>query len=249
MVYGVILASGVGNRMKSEIPKQFLELSGVPILAYTVWSFLQVRNVDEIILVCHPNYLDHARSILDKYFDPEQTQNILLIPGGKERIDSIDNAVKDIVSRHAVEEDDVIIIHDAVRPFVTKRILEDSIIGAREKNAVVAGLPAIDTMLFSEDGERVDDIPDRSKLFNGQAPDSFRLKFFIQLRDNLTEEEKKEVFGTSKLCELNHVPIFMIPGDELNFKITTPSDLKKAEFYLSLMQKENNESFKFTRSK
>lgn len=249
MVYGVILASGIGSRMGAKLPKQFLDIDGVPVIAYTIGSMLSVPQIDSIIIVSHPYYLDKMDEILRYYFSEEETARIKVIPGGKERIDSIDNAVDEVVSSNDIGTDDVIIFHDAVRPFVTRKILEDSITGAIEKGAVVAGLPVVDTMLFSEDGVRVDDIPDRSKIFNGQAPDTFRLEYFLQLRNTLSDEDRKKVFGTSKLCELNGKPIYMIPGDELNFKITTPADLKKAEIYLSLMKEENNESFKFKRNR
>ena len=249
MIYGVILASGVGSRMKEKIPKQFIKIDGIPIIAYTVYSLCNVKRIDLIIIVCHPDYIEDAREIVDVFFSEEDKARIVLITGGKERIDSIDNAISYIVKTTEIGEEDIIIFHDAVRPFVTREILENSIDGAREKGATVAGLAAVDTMLVSEDGNLVDDIPDRSKLFNGQAPDSFRLKLFLQMRSNIDDERRKEVFGTSKICELNNAPIYMIPGDELNFKITTPNDLKKAKFYLSLIKEEDHESFKFARNK
>lgn len=250
MVYGVILASGVGSRMGTKIPKQFLEIDGIPVIAYTICSMLSVSRIDNIIIVSHPHYLDKTEEIIKAFFSVKEIERIKVIPGGKERIDSIDNAVEKVVSLKKVEADDVIIFHDAVRPFVTKTILENSISGALDKGAVVAGLPVVDTMLFSEDGKRVDVIPDRSKIFSGQAPDTFRLKYFLQLRNSISEEDRRTVFGTSKICELNGKPVYMVPGDEMNFKITTPADLRKAELYLTLMKEDkNNESFKFNRNR
>ena len=249
MVYGVILASGVGNRMGTKLPKQFLEIAGIPVIAYTIYSMLAVSQIDSIIIVSHPDYIEKTHEILKQYFDNDDNKKIKVIAGGKERIDSIDNAVTEVTASNSVGQDDIIIFHDAVRPFVTRRILESSITGAHEKGAVVAGIPAVDTMLYSEDGSRVDDIPERSRLFNGQAPDTFRLELFLRLRNALSEEDRKKVFGTSKLCELNGEPIYIIPGDEMNFKITTPADMKKAEAYLALIEEENNESFKFKRNR
>ena len=89
----------------------------------------------------------------------------------------------------------------------------------------MAAVPASDTMLMSNNGDYVDDIPKRSALFKGQAPDSFNLQKFIELESALSEEQKLIITGTSQVCTLNNYPIKMIPGDEINFKITTDGDL------------------------
>ena len=101
----------------------------------------------------------------------------------------------------------------------------DSIDCAAEYGACVCGLPCADTILHSKGGEYVEDIPVRSELYSGQAPDSFRLAHFIQMQDNLTEEQKKVITGTSQICTMNNQPIHLIEGDAINFKITTDSDL------------------------
>ena len=127
----------------------------------------------------------------------------------------------------------MIVIHDAARPFVTEQILNDSIDCARKYGTAVAALPASDTILHSHDKNEVDDIPNRSIVFHGQAPDSFLLKKFIDMVDHLTPEQKKTVTGTSLICTLNGVKLHMIPGDSINFKITTDSDLIMAANIIS----------------
>lgn len=86
-------------------------------------------------------------------------------------------------------------------------------------------MSAADTMLISDDGEAVDSIPQRSTIFHGQAPDSFRLKLFMDMLDNLSEEQRGNITGTSQICTLNNYKLHMIKGDALNFKITTDFDL------------------------
>ena len=132
----------------------------------------------------------------------------------------------DIIVKFLLFVDDVIVIHDAVRPLVTEKILNDSIDAAAAYGACVCGVPAVDTMLYSEDGKVVTDIPERSKLYNGQAPDSFSLPRFLEMQNNLTEEQKKMITGTSQICTMNHQPIYIIDGDPLNFKLTTDGDLR-----------------------
>lgn len=233
MIYGAMLAGGVGSRMKSaRIPKQFLEVGGKPIILYTLQNMLKVERFDYIYIATHKDYLDYMKGMVEKYI--ANPKKVRIIEGGKERMDSIHNVTSAIVEEHGIHEEDVIVIHDAVRPLVTEKILNDSIDAAGKYGACVCGVPAVDTMLYSEDGKVVTSIPERAKLFNGQAPDSFGLKRFLEMQDNLTAEQKAEITGTSQICTMNKQPIYIIEGDPLNFKLTTDSDLKIFE---NMMQK------------
>lgn len=236
MVYGVVLASGVGKRMGIDIPKQYVEIEGKPIIVYTIASMLQVERIDKIYIAVSEEYVEYIKEILERYFKPEQIDKMRIVKGGAERIDTINNVTTAIVEERAVQEDDVVIFHDAVRPFVTQQILEDSIDGVMKYGATVAGLPAVDTMLCSEDGCKVDSIPVRSTIFHGQAPDSFRLKYFLELSESLSEEQRKQLTGTSQFCTYNNKPIYLIKGDALNFKITTKDDLLRAEMVVKRMK-------------
>lgn len=225
MIYGAMLAGGVGSRMKSAtIPKQFLEVEGKPIILYTLQNMLKVERFDYIYIATHKDYLDYMKDMVTKY--ASNPEKVCVIEGGKERMDSIHNVTTAIVKDNGLHEDDVIVIHDAVRPLVTEKILNDSIDAAKEYGACVCGLPAVDTMLYSEDGKVVTNIPERSKLYNGQAPDSFHLPRFLEMQDNLTPEQKAVITGTSQICTMNNQPIYIIEGDALNFKLTTDGDLQ-----------------------
>ena len=224
MNYGVILASCGGNRVKSiDIPKQYYEIEGIPIFIYTLKRMLESNLFDVIYIAIKEEYLDKVSNYIKKFISDDS--KIKIVFGGKERIDTIHNVISEI-SKNEINDDDVIVIHDAVRPFVTDKILSDSIHYSRIYGATVAAVPASDTMLISSDGERVESIPKRSLLYKGQAPDSFNLKTFIELENKLTDEQKALITGTSQICTMNNYPIRMIPGDEINFKITTDSDLE-----------------------
>lgn len=224
MIYGAMLAGGSGTRIKtSVIPKQFIEINGQPIILYTLRNMLRVERFDYIYIAVRDDYKDYLRKQVEENI--EQKQKVRIISGGKERIDSINSVTGAIVSDNGLREDDVIVIHDAVRPFVTEKILNDSIDCAAQYGACVCGLPCADTILHSKSGKIVEDIPNRAELFSGQAPDSFRLMHFIDMKNNLTEEQKKVITGTSQICTFNNQPIYIIEGDAINFKITTDSDL------------------------
>ena len=182
---------------------------------------------DKIYIAIQKEYEELLNNYLNKYISSDNMNIIKIVYGGKERIDTIHNVI-DSISLNNISDDDIVVIHDAVRPFVTKKILEDSINGARKYGAVVAGIPAEDTMLISGDGVNVDEIPNRKLLYKGQAPDSFRLNTLIELESKLTDDIKKRITGTSQICIFNGYPIRMIMGDAINFKITTDGDLDMA---------------------
>lgn len=229
MNYGVILAGGKGTRIKKiNIPKQYYEINGIPIIIYTLRKMLSIKAFDYIYIAIDNDYYGVVNNYLNKFIDKNSLKKIKIVTGGKERIDTIHNVIEEI-KKNDISDNDVIVIHDAVRPFVTERILKDSIEGARKYGACVASVKVSDTMLISTSGEYVEKIPDRNSIYKGQSPDSFNLKKFIELETNLTEEEKKIIVGTSQICTMNNYPIRMIEGDNINFKITSDSDIDLAE--------------------
>ena len=234
MNYAIILAAGFGTRIKNiDIPKQYYEINGIPIIIYTIRKFIKIGCFDYIYLTVDKDYKELMIKLLKKHV-PEYNQ-ITLIEGGKERIDSIHNVIKNI-DESKVKDDDILLVHDGVRPFVTDEILLESIELTKKYGACVTSSPVNDTILQSENGKFVDNIPVRSTLFCGQSPDTFNLKKFIEMINNLTDEQKKKVTGTSDICTFYNVPIKMTKGNNLNFKITTDADLKIAELLLKDME-------------
>ena len=155
MIYGAMLAGGSGTRVKSsKIPKQFIEIGGKPIIIYTLENMLKVKRFDYIYIAVHKDYEDYMNEQVKKNI-PE-SEKVRVILGGKERMDTINNVTTAITNDNGLHDDDVIVIHDAVRPFVTEKILNDSIDCAAEYGACVCGLPCADTILHSKGGEYVE---------------------------------------------------------------------------------------------
>lgn len=237
MNYGVILAAGKGTRVKSiNVPKQYYEINGIPVIIYTLKRMLDINLFNYIYIAINKECVDKVKEYLDKFISREELDKIKIVYGGKERIDTIHNVIVE-VEKETIGEDDVIVFHDAVRPFVTDKILKDSIDAAREFGACVAACPVSDTMLISSKGEYVEEIPDRSIFYKGQAPDSFKVKKFIELEKKLSDEQRKIIVGTSQICTFNNYPIRMIKGDDINFKITCDSDLKIAKDIIMTREK------------
>lgn len=229
MNYGVILAGGSGSRMKGiDIPKQYYEINGKPIIIYTLKTFIDIECFDYIYIAVNDEYIQYVNSILEKFIDKENISKITIVNGGNERIDSIHNVIE-AIDENNINDEDIIVIHDAVRPFISKKIILDNIECAKKYGATVTSVPVNDTILLSTDGDYVDRIPIRKTLFHGQSPDSFNLKTFIELENKLTDKQKDIITGTSQVCTLNDYPIKMIEGDTANFKITTDADLDLAE--------------------
>lgn len=235
--YAAILAGGVGNRMHSAtIPKQFLTLGDRPIIIWTIQKIIRSQAFDHLYVAIHPEWKDYLRDLIDRW--EINTDSMTIVSGGKERLDSIENVVDAIYDAHTVDPDDKILIHDAVRPFITDQIIQDSLRALDRHPAVVAAIPATDTMLWIENGTRVDSMPDRSKLFNGQAPDSFRLSILAKSLKELTPQQRRVITGTAQICLLDGIPIHTVPGDPVNIKLTSDSDMLIAE---GLIQKELGE--------
>jgi 2-C-methyl-D-erythritol 4-phosphate cytidylyltransferase len=209
------------------IPKQFLQLGDRPIIIWTIQKLVRSHAFDYIYIAIHPNWKNYLQELIENW--KVDASSLTIIDGGKERLDSIENVIDAIYAEHPVETEDKILIHDAVRPFITRSIINDSLEALNQHPAVVAAIPATDTMLWIENGDQVDSMPDRSKLYNGQAPDSFRLPVLKKSLKELTPEQRRVITGTAQICLLNGIPIHTVPGDPVNIKLTSDSDMLIAE--------------------
>lgn len=227
--YCVVLAGGVGSRMGAEIPKQFLQVCGAPIIVWTIRRILECKVFEKIVVAIHPAWENRFLEMLCNA-DIDMGE-MLITHGGVERHDSIKNALDAIHGYATVTEEDVVVIHDAVRPFVSVRMLKESIRAASEYGACVATIPAVDTMLKVVDG-CVQSVPLRSTIYHGQAPDSARILLLEKALSSLTPEERNVITGTAQILVVKGIPVRAIAGDVKNIKITTPSDMEVAERYL-----------------
>ncbi len=230
--YVLILAGGTGKRMgKTKMPKQFLELGDKPIFIHTLEQFLLNENIDNIILCCHKNWISHAINTIDKYI---HKNNITVVDGGDTRNDSMINGCNYIKENFGLNDDDIVIVHDAVRPFVSQRIINSNIEMTKQYVAVDTVIPATDTIVKSEDNKIISEIPVRNQMYQGQTPQTFNLKKLIELYDELTEEEKAILTDSCKIFVLKNQPVALVEGEIFNMKITSLHDFKIANAILEL---------------
>jgi 2-C-methyl-D-erythritol 4-phosphate cytidylyltransferase len=157
--------------------------------------------------------------------------NIILANGGKERIDSLTNILNEL-GKYIISGEDIFVIHDAVRPFVSKELLQKSVDTTKKYGCCVATTPAVDTMYILNKDGFITSFPDRKSIFNGQSPDSFKYEILKKSIDNLTEQQRQTITGTVQICSNNGHTVKTIIGDYKNIKITNKSDLILAECIL-----------------
>jgi len=241
-VFVIIPAAGLGTRMapmpsaldgkekKPHPSKQFTELAGTPILIHTLRKFATVDEVTGIWVALRENELSGFRERLAKDAPDLSRKKIELVVGGEHRQQSVEHALNAI----AAEPDDVVLVHDAVRPFVTAEIIREVIEAATKYGAAIAGMPAVDTVKQVErtsEGAIIKTTIPRAGVVLAQTPQGFR---YGVIKKAFDEAAADGFMGTDEasLAERSGREVAVVMGSPRNIKITTPSDMELAEFYL-----------------
>lgn len=230
MIFGAILAGGVGSRMHmGDMPKQFLPLGDKPILIHTLEKFLTCSKFEAVYIGVHADWENHLKDLIKKHIPTELLGKVRTVCGGGDRNSTILNIVGAIEKDFGENEDNIIVTHDSVRPFVTLRMLEENIEYAQKYGAVDTVTSAVDTIVVSENGEIISDIPNRAKMYQGQTPQSFNINLLKKLYASLSKEEKEILTDACKICVVRNHPVYLVEGAYTNLKITTPGDYKIAQ--------------------
>lgn len=231
-VYAAILAGGSGTRMGNpDKPKQFWMMGGKPVIVHTVEKFCLVNEFAKVIVLVPKTWMQQTQDILRRDL-PQFAERIALVAGGAERNDTIMNAISYIESTYGLGDEDIIVTHDAVRPFVTYRIIEENIALAREYGAVDTVIPATDTIVQSIDGQSIESIPNRAEYYQGQTPQSFNAKRLKLLFEELSEENKAVLTDACKILVLKGERVALVRGDIGNIKLTYTNDMRIARAML-----------------
>jgi len=225
--FALIPAAGMGKRMGAAINKQYLQLGGLPILAHTLSVF---ENSPEITGVCLVSPADEIFFCREQVVDACGFKKVIeIVPGGRERQHSVMNGLR-ALKRHA-SDDDVVLIHDGVRPFISPELLRESIAVARCNDGALVAVPAKDTIKTVRNGFVID-TPERETLWQAQTPQSFRFGIICEAHQN-AEEAGFTGTDDASLVERRKGQVRIVRGDYCNIKITTPEDLILAEAFLS----------------
>ncbi len=209
--------------MQKEIPKPYLQLAGRTILEHTIRRFLPLNGLRQIVIATSEEYLNTAEEILNS-FVPEEISFQCLV-GGKERQHSIYNAL------NKVSDSELILIHDAVRPFVRLNHIEDCCRAASKVGAAVLGIPAKDTIKRINEEQLIVETPDRKFLWQAQTPQVFRTELIVEAYEKAI---KDDFIGTddASLVERLNRKVKIVRGEQSNLKVTYPLDLELAELLI-----------------
>jgi 2-C-methyl-D-erythritol 4-phosphate cytidylyltransferase len=238
-VVAIIPAAGLGTRMasapsargkKPAASKQFTELGGTPILVHTLRKFAASPEVSEIYIALRANEIAGFRARMEKEAKDVSAKKVHLVEGGEHRQQSVANAMASISAAAA----DIVLVHDAVRPFVTGEIIRDVIVAAQKYGAAIAGMPAVDTVKQVErtsEGALITATLPRERVVMAQTPQGFRYDVLKKAFDEATADG---FMGTDEasLVERSGHQVAVVMGSPRNIKITSPADMELAEFFL-----------------
>jgi len=220
MIDVIILAGGVGSRLKSAVPKQFIEIDGCPIIVHTIKNFQENPNIDHIIVVCLDNWIEHTKSIVKKYKLDKVTD---VVPGGATGHISTKNGVYFLKNR--LSEQDYVIIHDAARPIVSQEVINDLIETAKKNGNACSAVSCYETVVLTENRLSGKEQIDRNRVIRVQTPQCYKYGLIKSLYEK-AEADKREDFVYANILAMEYgVEIFFSKGTNNNIKITTKEDI------------------------
>lgn len=230
MNIAIILSGGVGSRMGTDIPKQYIELNGKPIIWYCLKTFIENPYVDLIIIGRAKEWGDYIKDLVDGI---NTSKPVYYADPGETRQFSIYNSLL-VAQEIGANYNDVVIIHDAARPLVSHDLINCCIDSFKEKDveAVLPVVPVKDTLYQSKDGRQITCLLNRSELFAGQAPEAFAFGKYLELHERMSKEEILKINGSTEIAYKGGMKVKLVKGEEKNFKITTPEDLSNFSIYL-----------------
>ena len=223
MNYGMILAGGVGQRMRSSgLPKQFLNVFGKPIIIYTLEKFETCIDIDSIIIVCNSSWIDHMKAQADRY---GLKKVAAIICGGKDRQNSILNGLK-YIKENGGKEEDIIVIHDGVRPLVQSNVISENVRTAKKYGSAMTVRAVIESVVITDsDNANFSDFKKRDDTFSLTAPQSFKLNTLMNAYLNAENSEQPiPLLDSALVYTYLGNSIHIVKENNQNIKITTPED-------------------------
>jgi len=228
----LIFAGGTGQRMNTNAkPKQFLDLYGKPIILYTLEHFEEHEEIDKIVIVCLESWIKELERFLRCY---DIKKVIKIVPGGKTGHESIYNGLKAL--ENICKTDDIVLIHDGVRPLITKELISANIAKVKECGTAITAESATESVISSENGDVVGSVPNRSSMFTAKAPQSFEYGMIWDLYQRARKDG---------LLTIDSAHLLSIYGREMHLIQSTPNNIKitlPADYYIFRALYEANEN-------
>lgn len=237
----ILLSGGVGSRIRSDVPKQYIRIGGRMLITYALKTLAEASAIDKMLIVAEHEWREIILTDAVKNQIPGDKIIGFAAPGFN-RQESVLNGMKELLRHIAPEaldsadkggewknvaEDDTVFIHDAARPLLSQKQVQDCFAALPGHDGVMPVLPMKDTVYLSRDGKTVSELLERKRIFAGQAPELFCLKKYYYANIALMPDQIASINGSSEPAILAGMNIAMIAGDEKNFKITTQEDLER----------------------
>lgn len=235
----LILAGGTDSRFKMDIPKQFVNVNNRPVIVYTLEAFQNHSEIDEIIVSCLDGWQEMVR-VYGKQFNITKLKYI--ISGGKDAQESTYKGLQQI--KNKMDQGDIIVIHDAIRPLVTEEIISKSIEMSRKKGMGVAATRIMDTIMHSGDGKEGYQSINRYEIMKVQTPQSFNYSLILSLHERAIREKCMGAWDNSSMITRLGEKVFFSEGSDLNMKINTLEDV---EMFKALYKMKVAEEFTYRR--
>lgn len=218
--YGILLAGGVGKRMQMEIPKQFIEVEGKPIIAYSLENFQRNPQIEKIVVICVKDWIKQLKEIVEKY---SLSKVKWIIEGGSTGHDSIRNGV--FFLRDKTAPDDYIIVHDAVRPVLPQKAIDEVIRVAHDKGNASSSIACHPPIVYTDDFESGIKDVDREHVMLTASPQAFKYSLALKCYERAEQENRHDFTFTSSLLIHCGERVYFAKGTTSNIKITTKEDL------------------------
>ncbi len=220
MNIALIFAGGIGNRMGTEVPKQFLEMDGKAVIIHTLEVFEKLDNIDGIVIACKEGWIDYTQDLINK---DGIKKVISIIPGGETALDSQYNGLIEIQRLYG-DEDVIVLVHDGVRPLVDENTIQNCIDSVCEYGNAVTVTKAIETVIMIDDQEFVTNILDRNHCHMAKAPQCFKLDDILGVHEQAIRDSNHDFIDSATMMMAYGHKLHIVMGEPENIKITTPSD-------------------------
>lgn len=226
--YVLVVAGGVGSRMKSDIPKQYMLLNGKPIVMHTLEKFAQATNRPEIILLIHPQMQDYWQELCSQY---AFTIPHVLLHGGNSRFQTVRNGIAYIKQQNLDLQQTLIAVHDAARPLISSELIDYCFDSAEVHPATVLATASINSIRMGDATENT--AMDRNRIWQIQTPQTFHAELLLEAYE---QEENDSFTDDASVVEKMGNAIYLLEGDYRNIKITQPEDISIAQLFAAHMQ-------------
>lgn len=218
----LIFAGGTGQRMtNASVPKQFLKVHNKPIIVHTIEFFQNCSKIDSIVVVCLERCLEHMRNLAKEF---KLTKVVSVVPGGETGQQSIFYGLRELVRLYGQNNDDIVLIHDGVRPLINEKLIIDNIENAKKYGNSITVTKSTETIVLLDDGNNVLSVEDRARCNKARAPQTYKLREIYNNHLKAIEENRLDFIDSAMLMNYYGTKLHTNPGPEENIKITTPLD-------------------------